>query len=271
MKAFINRWLPSLTLALWSAVLLHFYLSGRISAFLHPVFRPPVLLAGGVLALFALVVAFGRRPGECGDDVCGHSVTRLTGGKVLVFAGLIFPILVTSLASEDSFGLTAIENRAVAFDASALPRARKSAEMPDLPLPPETSLEDGAATMLGQAGKPRIEISVLDLLYAAQEPVFRSEFEGRTVEMVGQLMAEPEANPAGNRMRLVRMMMTCCAADAKPVAVLIEFTDLPQEQELSWVRVVGVPTFIMEGGRTIAVLKAESIQLTDPPDETMLF
>jgi uncharacterized repeat protein (TIGR03943 family) len=257
----LNRWLPSLTLAAWSAILLYFHLSGRLSAFLHPSFRPGVLIAGIFLLIFALGSARGGAP-ECGDDCgCGHSVTRFTFGKVLAFLVLLLPLFLAFANSRDSFGISAIQNRGVAMSASEMPgrpAALPSGGEPDQFVPPRT------------AGG-NLSVSILDLLYAAQDPDLRKDFEGNDVELIGQLMQEKVANPNGHRMKVIRMVMNCCAADAKPIATLIELrgtTDLP---ELSWVRVAGTATFPTEGGRTIAVLKVSSMDVTDPPEESMLY
>jgi uncharacterized membrane protein YcgQ (UPF0703/DUF1980 family) len=67
------------------------------------------------------------------------------------------------------------------------------------------------------------------------------------------------------------MFMYCCAADAKPIAALVEAPEKPAASEMSWVRVVGKVTFPIEGGRTIPVLKATSVTVTPPPEETMLY
>ena len=67
------------------------------------------------------------------------------------------------------------------------------------------------------------------------------------------------------------MFMNCCAADARPVATLVESATLPNLPEMTWIKVTGIATFPIENGRRISVLKAERVEKTDPPDETMLF
>ncbi len=249
----LNRWLPALTLVVWGFILLYFYGSGRLAAFLHPLFRPGVLIAGVGLLLLAAGSAVGGGEECCEEDACGHGISRLTVGKILTFVVLLLPVTLAFFSTRDGFSLNAIENRGVVMDASELAGRSGALEVPQ--------------------DVDHLTISVIDLLYAAQDERLQEEFSGKTIEVVGQLMAEKTANPRGNRMRVVRMFMNCCAADAKPVGALIEFQALPEAQvpELSWVRVVGKPSFPMEGGRKIAVLKVDSIDVTDPPDESMLY
>jgi hypothetical protein len=50
MKTFA-RILAPLTLLEWGGILTYFYFSGRIAAFLHPMFRPLVLVTGILLLI----------------------------------------------------------------------------------------------------------------------------------------------------------------------------------------------------------------------------
>ena len=287
MTSMLNRWLPSLMLACWSAILLYFSISGRLAAFLHPAFRPGVAVAGAILLLFAIGLAAGGPAAACcEEDACGHALTRPTVGKLFAFAVLWLPLLLAFESPRAGFGVTAIENRGVTTDAaglSAKARTTQASAPVQMPLPGESTPPNNPGPANG-SGTPdqyipktangAIAASVIDLLYAAQDPSLRVDFEGKTVEIVGQLMAQKPANPNTTRMKLVRMFMTCCAADARPVAALVELpggTQTTALPDLAWVRVVGKPAFPFEGGRTIAVLKADTIAVTDPPEDTMLY
>ena len=123
MNKLFSRWLPCATLAAWSAILLYFHLSGRIAAFLHPMFRPYVLIAGVVLA--GMAIMFVLMPSEaqcCTTAECGHPFSRLASGKALTFLVLLLPFTVAALFSPDAFGKTAIQNRGIITDAAALGR-----------------------------------------------------------------------------------------------------------------------------------------------------
>src|SRR5688572_14285730 len=138
MTKLFARWLPFATLATWSAVLLYFYLAGRLDDFLHPMFRPYVLIAGIVLALMAIVfLLFPVDASCCASEECGHALTRCSAGKLLTFFILLVPIGVASFFSPDSFGKTMIQGRRVDSDGSTLPTRRRAGAPPplDLPLP----------------------------------------------------------------------------------------------------------------------------------------
>ena len=119
-----------------------------------------------------------------------------------------------------------------------------------------------------------IVAEVLDLLYAAQDNTLRKDFEGKRVELVGQLMPDKSkaaTESVGKRFKAVRMFMTCCAADARPVATLVEADSLPDLPEMSWIKVVGTSTFPLENGRRISILRAEQVSKTEPPAESMIY
>ena len=278
-----SRWLPCATLAAWSAVLLYFYFSGRITAFLIPTFRPYVLIAGVVLGAMATVFLFQSAEAQCcTESECGHPMSRMAAGKVLTFLILLLPISVSAFFSPDSFGKAAIENRGIITDASALGAAptREAISQPvESPLPSNTESKPSTAEpaepapgdYLQRTPEGFIMAEVLDLLYAAQDNTLRGDFEGKTVELVGQLMPDKATDGGGKRFKAVRMFMTCCAADARPVATLVEVEKLPDFPEMTWIKITGTATFPTENGRRTAVLKATKIEKSGPPDETMLY
>ena len=286
MNNLFSRWLPCATLAAWSFVLLYFYFSGRIQAFLHPTFRPYVLIAGLVMAAMALVfLIFPADADCCSSAECGHGLSRYAAGKILTFLILLVPVTAAAMFSPDGFGLSAMLNRGIIDDATGLrpSSAVKDAPLtaPDLPLPtnsntppaaaPAASQPPAAPDYLTRTPDGRIVAEVLDLLYAAQDNALRKDFENKAVVLVAQLMPDTANNASGKRFKAVRMFMTCCAADARPVATLVESDTPPGLPEMTWIKVTGTATFPIENGRRIAVLKAERVEKSAPPEESMLY
>jgi uncharacterized repeat protein (TIGR03943 family) len=287
------------TLLAWSTVLLAFYVTGRIASFLIPAFRTNVLLAG--LAMLAMACCFLFLPAVancCDDERCGHPLGRWKVGRILTFVVLILPIVLASMFSSSNYGMDTILRKGIATDASGLvsrsggpklpPPPTAAAATADNPSEPPLPTKDGSqpAAQTAAAATPsttaaddylpkskdgNIEVQVIDLLYAAQDTSMRADFQGKTVETIGQLMPADADNAGGNRFKLMRMFMYCCAADAKPIAALVEPQEKPNIPDMSWVKVVGKVDFVVEGGRTIAVLRANSVKQTEPPEETMLY
>jgi len=308
-----------MTLAVWSAVLLGTYFTGRLTAFLHPSFRPGVMVAGFVLAAIALLIASKPVPPECcADATCTHPLSRSKGGRWLSFLILVLPVSVAAWLSPEHFSKQAFEQRGVVTDATGLgerqaPKATPAASKPATPIASATTDSTPAAPVLNQDAAPApsspvvtttsteptagttptnpatsseaaipeylqktpegfVIVEVLDMLYAVQDSQLRKDFEGRTVQLIAQMMPQ-KAAPGGaeNRFKAVRMFMTCCAADARPVATLVETSPLPELPEMTWVRIVGKATFPVENGKRVAIIQATSVQQTKPPEESMLF
>ena len=289
MKSRIASFFVPITLLEWGGILLYFYLSGRVSAFLHPSFRPQVFIAGLMLVFCAIVLLLTRKQTaicECGivENCPEASRSPLLSSWIFPFI-LLLPLGIAALYSRDSYGVNILTTRGITENVASLPgladRMKKSfpspaasvvePALPDSDSPP---VEDPtAANFFKPNAAGNIELNVADLLYAAQEPSMRTPFVGKSAEIVGQFMPAKTNNPLGNRFKLVRLYMNCCAADAQPISLLVEYSDpLPATvTEMAWTRVVGDIEFLMENGRTTAVLRARKVESIDPPEESMLY
>jgi uncharacterized membrane protein YcgQ (UPF0703/DUF1980 family) len=112
---------------------------------------------------------------------------------------------------------------------------------------------------------------VIDLLYAVQMPSYREDFEGKPIQMIGQFVPLTTGNPKGDRFQLIRLFITCCAADAKPVGVTVQYDKPLKASEMGWVKVLGTATFPLEGGRRTAVLVASQVDSCPAPDEPFVY
>jgi hypothetical protein len=318
MTSLFTRWIPSLTLAVWSTVLLGTYFTGRVAAFLHPSFRPGVLWAGVGLAGLALLFASRPTPPECcSDEACTHPLSRTQAGRWTTFLVMVLPVSVAAWLSPEQFSRQAFEQRAEVTDASALGErqskrttsqvASTSAQQTAVPAPetvpsiatsaesttgskqqttpatgatpPNIEGADAIPEYLQKTAEGHILAEVLDLLYAVQDSQLRKDFEGRTVQLIAQMMPTGEKTAAAaetvagaaKRFKAVRMFMTCCAADSRPVSTLVEAQNLPELPEMTWVKIVGKATFPLENGKRIGLLQATSVEQTKPPEEAILF
>jgi uncharacterized repeat protein (TIGR03943 family) len=168
----------------------------------------------------------------------------------------------------------------------------------EVPLPSDDNAENseqiGNATVTYQNDflKPNkagnIKVEITDLLYAAQEPSSRKDFEGKRVELIGQLV-RPKARGASAKIvdpdtfRVMRLVMVCCAADAMPAALKIQSVQKPDDQrEMSWLKVTGVVHFrprpksvgddgVDYGDYPEPVIVAEKIVSTPAPREKFIY
>lgn len=290
MKKILSRWLPCVTLAAWGVLILYFYSGShpRIDAYLHPTLRPFTLAAG----IFMLLLAgcFAVLPVNL--DACAQneftakSFRRKTAGRIFTFLVLLVPICASAFVSKDGFSASSVSMLLDSPQGTLAPPTRPKTATSSYTEPalPTKNPQDAQAQQAQSQPPPADDTSeiprskdgnmivqVVDLLYAAQDATLRPDFKGQNIEMIGQLMPDTTDNPNGNRFKLVRMFIVCCAADARPVAVLVESPTKPSGPEMSWIKVVGTAEFPTEGGRTIAVVKATKVEATAPPEETMLY
>ena len=358
MKTF-GRILAPLTLLEWGGILIYFYCSGRIAAFLHPFFRPLVLLTGILLVLTAMCVAIFSEE-DCSHtsddhdyehDLAGHerdqdqhtqSRGKLSFGRYLAFLTLLLPLALAAKISPDDYGATLIRNRGLVEDIHSLPGIKSSIAQSIHPSPTMASTNPGISPGRGASPDPRpsssaiasteksegmsdsialpangspqgdtqvigdavvtyqndfltpdkqgnIKVKVTDLLYAAQEPSTRKDFEGKRVELIGQFVGEKTrrgkatASADPNTFHLMRLVMVCCAADMMPAAVKIQADRKPtQLREMSWLKVTGVVHFRPRaesmdadgtdyGDYPEPVLVADKITITPPPREKYIY
>lgn len=280
----MKRLLTLVTLLLWGATLLYFCLSGRIASYLHPQFHEYVTAAGlGLLALAALWWwATQETDAVCQD--CGYVPatdeprSRLTAGAAIAFVVLLLPMTVAAFISPGQFGEAMVMNRGMVTDITQLPSAQRTpASWQDAPAWDENvAREDGSWPENQEEGVEyftrtpdgAIQVETLDLLFAAQEPALREEFENQRVLIVGQYIP-PRGEKKGG-FDLVRMFVVCCAADARPLGIKVvgEPVEVPR---MGWVRITGVARFEDKGGTMEPSLELEKIEQVEAPNESFLY
>lgn len=115
-------------------------------------------------------------------------------------------------------------------------------------------------------------LEVTELYYTAGDKEVQSVLAGQPVETTGQVLPEKVNNEKGNRVRLFRMLVQCCAADARPYSIPVEFaTTAPQFKDMTWVKVSGKMAFREEGGQTVPVLEALKVEETAAPENQMIY
>jgi len=296
-----------LILVLWGSAVLWLSWSGQLTNYINPSLKPYSAVSGVlllILALFALRALLGKKsPTECchdhhheQEDHCDHSHSHeeeheasshhlcehdhqhgnspgfLTlGFKTLL---LLLPLGIILFGNANHYTLSTIQNRGVVQDVTKLPGVRES----KLPTPspaitqPVQSVQ--AASNVSTTTTPTttpdssaMPIQVIDLLYAVQMPSYREEFEGKQVEMIGQFVPLTTGNPKGDRFQAIRLFITCCAADAKPVGVTVQYDKPLKVGEMSWVKITGTATFPLEGGKRTAILVASKVEDCPAPEE----
>ena len=281
----MKRILTLITLLLWGGTLLYFWASERITSYLHPQFHPYVLVAGIGLLVLSALWWWASRETEAGCHHCGchhehgdEPRSRFSAGAVFSFLVLLLPVSAAALISPSQFGEAVIMNRGIVTDISQLP----SAEMPpgsweDAPQWDEsvdavdTSWPEGqeeGVEYFTRAPDGSIQVETLDLLFAAQEPGLREEFENQRVSIIGQYVPPRGGGEGG--FDLVRMFMVCCAADARPLGIKVTGQPVAVPR-MGWVRITGIARFEDKGGVLEPSLELEKIEEVEAPRESLLY
>ena len=183
--------------------------SNELVRYVNPTSRPWVLAAGAVMIVLGALLVTSRRKDETG---CTYSPIAWV---------LLAPLVVVVLLAPPALGsFTALHSRPVQIDPS-------EADYPALaPTPPE-----GGA----------IALTLLDFASRGATHAGRT-LAGRQVQVTGfSLGASADGFVLG------RLVITCCAADAAPVAIDVQ-TSQPVPERDVWVTVIG--TFAgVEAGR----------------------
>lgn len=115
-------------------------------------------------------------------------------------------------------------------------------------------------------------MDVMQLYYSGSDPEYAKVMKGQGVETIGQ-MVKDTAQSAPNRWRVFVLQVTCCAADARPYSLPVQFDGpVPELQEMGWYKIAGKIDYIEEKGGTSSILHAASAEpAVRPRDQRMLF
>jgi len=247
-----RRWLASFTLLEWGALLVYFYWSDRLAAYLHPNFRLLVMVTGILLlASAASVLCFGETCSQPHGDSegCATRHQRMALGGLLPFMVLALPIALAAKISPDSFGPGFVQNRGVRQTIAA-----------DAPASSPASRSRAAAY------EDYISVGILDLMFAANDRDFRRRLDGQRVGLTGKFSQKDETH-----FELIFTVVTCCAADAQLIGLRVNARDIPALEELAWTKVVGRLGFVKMGERDVPVIEAEKITATASPQEQLIY
>lgn len=241
-----------------------------------------------------------------GDEGQGHEHDHDHGPPITVVS-LIFltvPLLVAARISPDGFGAQTVANKGLynpnyeanpvkeGFDLRVEETApRKETAGPAVePQPqPETATatepepepaDDGYGeytladleAQVDKSAEGNYLLTIPQLFYTGGDEELQRVLKGLPVETVGQVMDEEINNADGTRLRIFRLFIECCAADARPLSIPAEFGKAaPEYQEMGWVKIIGTMNYVSEDGMTVPVLEVKTMEPTEPPEDEMIF
>ena len=159
------------------------------------------------------------------------------------------PIALAAKISPDTFGVGFVENRGV--------QQTVAAEAPAATTPtvaPQTVRDDYR------------EVSILDLMMAAQDPLFQQDFNGKRVGLIGKFFPKVRGH-----FELICTVVTCCAVDAQLLALRVDAKEVPALGKLAWTKVIGRVSFVKVEDDYMPVIAAEKITAIPSPQEQFAY
>lgn len=115
-------------------------------------------------------------------------------------------------------------------------------------------------------------LEVPEIYYTGGDLEVQKVITGQSVETTAQVLPEKVNNADGHRLRIFRLMVQCCAADARPYSIPVDFgKKAPEFKEMSWVKVTGKMSYKKEGDQVVPVIEATSIEETPAPADAMIY
>lgn len=305
------HWLGCALLILWGAVMLYYFASGRIIHYLtgNGTFRIQCLFSG--LALFILAIFnfvyrsggaghshghqhdghnHGHHGHEHGAD-CGHDHSHAHGSdgswisKLVAFLILGVPLAAAAVYSPDRYSDEFMISKVHASTSSnpnaalggPVDLAKRAEKMPPSPSadgaiknPNDFTVEELERLSGGRTPEGHIPLQLVELFYMpAQTRDVQAVVATQTIETVGQAIKDRQ-DPT--KMRLFRMMMTCCAADARPISMPVEFENAPPEwREMGWYKLIGTVEYRDIAGVPTTIFKATALEPSKAPRQQMLY
>lgn len=200
-------------------------------------------------------------------------------GNVAMFVVMVLPLLAAASYSKDRYlSANTIRNKGFVEDTAAVARsvekelARTRGESPDMAVAREAKEDSWEYTLadlekvVDRSPDGNLMLTVDQLYYTSGDFELQRILDGQAVETVGQVIPYDPKRPHPSRLRVFTLMITCCAADAQPVSIPVEFTGSPPGfDEMSWVKVSGIMQYPKEDGRVVPLLRMKSMAPTEEP------
>lgn len=166
----------------------------------------------------------------------------------------------------------------VAAATAAMADGTKKVNEKDIPAPAQESKSYGTFTLedlkaqVPQSKEGNFILEVPELYYTGGDVEVQKVLTGQMVETIAQVLPEKVNNEDGHRLRIFRMLVQCCAADARPYSVPVDFgKKAPDFKEMAWIKVVGKMGYKKEGDQTVPIIEATKVEETTAPDNAMIY
>jgi len=252
--AFFKRWLHTFVFGMWMVVLVYLLGSRRYVDFLRPEFGwlmvPAVFIAMG----FMIAALAGNRQPQAGLSTA------------LRAAVLLLPLLYLAALPDAMLGGLDFKNRFVGTGEIVSNPRKPSGER----FPWEEGRNEDEASLV-DVTRPRSAVDgeclITDLYRQADR------YDGRQVVFTGMIMRDEvlKEHFGGRDTAIYRFLITCCAADALPLAIAVDSDRTAGFAKDQWVRVSGTFSLRRINDKSFPVVIGAAIEPVEAPAIPYLF
>jgi len=222
-----------------------------------------------------------------GDEGHSHDHEQTPTGLAFSILILVVPVLMAANYSQGRFSpdyfrkLTQIESKMRAMEIekkggavvqqTTMAEVKAAEASADTPPDPSNEASSDVAEftmedlkkMVPQNDAGSFMLEVPEIYYTAGDQQLMKVLEGVPVEFTAQVMNETVNNEAGNRLRAFRLLVECCAADARPISMPLEFKEqLPEFEEMGWFKMTGKLHYAKENDEWVPMLRVMEFNQT---------
>lgn len=253
-KEHLTHWLHFLVFAIWTGFLIHLLVSQRYMAFLRPEFG--LLLAVAHFVAMGFMLAAMIRP----------TTTEMGLPAILRALVLLVPVLYSVAMPNTMLGNQAFKKRFVGANSEAISRQAPSGFFSQRA---KNNSDSTATTEELEGGQEEVpqERTILEIFL---NPNF---YKGHPVIITGMILRDAQLKPYfdGRDTAVYRFLVTCCAADALPLAIALDSDQADTYTNDQWVQVEGIFDLQRINGKTVPMLSKPKIKPVEAPAVPYLF
>lgn len=250
----LKRWLHPFVFATWTGFLIHLLASQRYVAFLRPEFG--LLLAIAHFIAMGFMLAAMIRPKAAGMGI----------SAILRALVLLVPVLYAMVMPDTMLGNRAFKNRFIGTTNGTIGRqdqsvrsSREAENNPDA-LSPSGKIESA------RQETPQ-ERTILEIFLNP------NSYKGQRVIVTGMILRDEQlkAHFGGMGTAVYRFLITCCAADALPLAIALDSDQADALANDQWVQVDGIFDLQQINGKPVPMVSKAKIRPVEAPAVPYLF
>jgi uncharacterized repeat protein (TIGR03943 family) len=232
----IARFLPSALLAAYGVFILSLFARGVLTWYINPSYVLPTTAAGVVLIGLAALRLLrppvtGCECAECAEEACD---CEGASPRIWPYAVMRIPLLIALLFPPRSLAAFSARQRGLQIA--------------------------GVSTVSNTTAIRRVSLSVDTRSFTMEDWVGAlsadpnpRDYLGKPVSVTGMVLHSPASVPPGSIM-VIRYLVTCCIADARPVGLIVKDPSHGRLQDNQWVTVNGTMGAAEQDGEKVAVV-----------------